>query len=210
MDVIDLFPFGAEIGYLGLAVVSFLGSLVPFLPVPSFLLLVTMAVGDTFNLHILVLLSAACATGAKQIIFYASYGGRKMMSEEARRRMRPFERLVKRYGAAAVFVAAATPMPDDLVYVPLGLARYNPRRFFIATFTGKIVLHYIIVLISHYLGASILEAYFANNTDPTPVYIGVAVFAAALTVIVVLMLRLDWGKILGKRLPWTLEDDESK
>ena len=39
----------------------------------------------------------------------------------------------------AAFVAAATPIPDDLVYVPLGLAKYNPKRFFIATLTGKLV-----------------------------------------------------------------------
>ena len=65
---------------------------------------------------------------------------------------RPFERLVKRYGAAAAFVAAATPMPDDIIFVPLGLAKYNPKRFFVATLTGKIVLSYIIVFISHYVG----------------------------------------------------------
>ena len=38
--------------------------------------------------------------------------------------------------SSAAFFAAATPIPDDLVYVPLGLAKYNPKRFFIATLTG--------------------------------------------------------------------------
>jgi hypothetical protein len=54
--------------------------------------------------------------------------------------MLPFQRLVKRYGATAAFVAAITPIPDDLVYVPLGLAKYCPRRFFVATLSGKIIL----------------------------------------------------------------------
>ena len=125
--------------------------------------------------------------------------------------MRPFERLVKRYGAGAAFFAAATPIPDDLVYVPLGLAKYNPKRFFIATLSGKIVLGYMIVLISHFLGLSIVEPFLEDIEDATPVYIGMIIFGAALTTIVVLMLRLDWTRILGRMAPWTLnEEDDSE
>ena len=134
MDIWDFFPFfSPEVGYVGLGLVSFLGSLIPFVPIPSFILLVTMSVGDQFDIHILAILAAVTATLAKQIIFYASYGGRRIISEKTKKRMLPFQRLVKKYGAAAAFVAAATPIPDDLVYVPLGLAKYNPRRFFIST-----------------------------------------------------------------------------
>lgn len=205
-----LFPFDPGLGYLGLALVSFFGSLVPFVPVPSFILLATMSVGDTFNLHILALLSAVTATAAKQIIFYVSYGGQRIMSQKTRRRMRPFQRLVRRYGAAAAFVAAATPIPDDLVYVPLGLAKYNPLRFFVATLSGKIVLHYIIVAVSHYLGLSLLEPILEEGQNMTEIYLGVVIFGVAMTAVVILLLRLDWERILGRIAPWTLRDDDSK
>jgi membrane protein DedA with SNARE-associated domain len=124
--------------------------------------------------------------------------------------MRPFERLVKRYGAAAAFVAAATPIPDDLIYVPLGLAKYNPKRFFIATLTGKIVLSYSIVLISHNLGISLVEPFLENIHDVTIVYVGIIIFGAMMTAIVVLLLRLDWQKILGRFAPWTLDESNDK
>ena len=207
MDFIDLFPFAPEVGYLSLSLVNFFGSLVPFVPLPGFLLLATMAVGDQFDLHVLALLSAITATAAKQIIFYVSYGGRKIINEKTRKRMRPFERLVKRYGAGAAFFAAATPIPDDLVYVPLGLAKYNPKRFFIATLTGKIVLSYVIVFVSHYLGLSLVEPFLENIDDATPVYIGIIIFGAMMTTVVVLLLRLDWQRILGKFAPWTLDEN---
>ena len=207
MDFVDLFPFAPEVGYLSLSLVNFFGSLVPFIPLPGFLLLATMSVGDQFNLHVLALLSAITATAAKQIIFYVSYGGRKIINEKTRKRMRPFERLVKRYGAAAAFFAAATPIPDDLVYVPLGLAKYNPKRFFIATLTGKIVLSYVIVFMSHYLGLSLIEPFLENIDDATPIYIGMIVFGVMMTVVVVLLLRLDWQRILGKFAPWTLDEN---
>ena len=207
MDFVDLFPFAPEVGYLSLALVNFFGSLVPFIPLPGFLLLATMSVGTQYDLHILALLSAISATIAKQIIFYLSYGGRKIINEKTRKRMRPFERLIKRYGAAAAFFAAATPIPDDLVYVPLGLAKYNPRRFFIATLTGKIVLSYVIVFISHYLGLSLVEPFVENIDDPIHVYFGIFIFGAMMTAVVVLLLRLDWQRILGKFAPWTLDEN---
>lgn len=207
MDPVSLFPFDPELGYLGLGLLSFFGSLVPFIPVPSFILLATMSVGDAFNLHLLAVLSALAATGAKQVIFYASYGGRKIMGQKTRKRMLPFQRLVKRYGAAAAFAAAATPIPDDLVYVPLGLAKYDPRRFFVATLCGKLVLHYGIVAISHYLGLSLIDQYVGSAEDMNGVFLGVVVFGASMTVLVVLLLRLDWERILGRVAPWTLDDE---
>ena len=210
MDFVDLFPFAPEVGYLSLGLVNFFGSLVPFVPLPGFLLLATMSVGNQFDLHVLAILSAVTATAAKQIIFYVSYGGRKIINEKTRKRMRPFERLVKRYGAGAAFFAAATPIPDDLVYVPLGLAKYSPKRFFIATLTGKIVLSYVIVFVSHYLGLSLVEPFLENIDDATPVYIGIIIFGAMMTSVIILLLRLDWQKILGRFAPWTLDENNKE
>jgi len=217
LDLWDFIPFfSSEVGYLGLALVSFFGSLIPFVPIPSFILLVTMSVGNQFDLHILAIIAAVTATVAKQIIFAISYGGRKIMSEKTKQRMLPFQRLVKKYGAAAAFVAAATPIPDDIIYVPLGLAKYNPLRFFIATLTGKLVLCYAIVILAHYLSGPVVDPIFEmfgimepeDLDDPTPIIIGIVVFGAAMTAVVVLMLRMDWSRILGRFLPWTLEDDD--
>ena len=120
----------------------------------------------------------------------------------------PFQRLVKRYGAGAAFIAAATPIPDDLVYIPLGLAKYNPKKFFVATLAGKIILSYMIVLSSHFFGDA-LEPFLEQVEDPTAIYAGIIVFGIALTVIVIIMFRLDWHQVLGRVAPWTLEDDEN-
>ena len=209
VDLWELFPFTPEVGYLGLTIVSFFGSLIPFVPIPSFVLVATMAAGEQFDIHVLVLIAALTSTAAKQIIFYVSYGGRKIISEKTKKRMKPFQKLVKRYGGSAAFVAAATPIPDDLVYIPLGLAKYNPKRFFVATLSGKIVLFYVIVLISHYTGLSLLDPVLQQIDDPLPVYIGIIALGIAMTLVVILLLRLNWEKILGRIAPWTLDDDDS-
>jgi len=207
MNFSDIFPFATEDGYLILALVNFFGSLIPFVPLPGFLLLATMSVGNEYDLHVLALLSGISAAVAKQIIFFVSFNGRRIMNEKTRKRMRPFERLVKKYGAAAAFVAAATPIPDDIIFVPLGLAKYNPKRFFIATLTGKIILSYIIVLISHYIGLSYIEPFLENIDDTTPIYIGIIIFGVIMTAVIVLLLKLDWVRIMGKFAPWTLDEN---
>jgi membrane protein DedA with SNARE-associated domain len=207
VDFAAIFPFAPEFGYLGLTLISFFGSLIPFVPLPSFLLLATMSVGDQFDLHVIALISAFTATGAKIVVFSVSYGGRRIIGEKSRKRMRPFERLIKKYGAAAAFFAAATPMPDDLIYVPLGLAKYNPKRFIVATLAGKIVLSYIIVFMSHYFGLSLVEPFLEDIEDVSTIYIGIAVFAAIMTAVVILLLKLDWQRIMGRFAPWTLDEN---
>jgi membrane protein DedA with SNARE-associated domain len=207
VDLSAIFPFAPEVGYIGLTLVSFFGSLIPFVPLPSFLLLATMSLGDQFDLHIIALISAFTATGAKIIVFSVSYEGRRIIGEKSRKRMRPFERLVKKYGAGAAFFAAATPIPDDLIYVPLGLAKYNPKRFIIATLAGKIVLSYVIVFVSHYFGLSLVEPLLENIEDVSTIYLGIAVFAAIMTSIVILLLKLDWQRIMGRLAPWTLDEN---
>ena len=207
MDFTDIFPFAVGDGYVILALVNFFGSLIPFVPLPGFLLLATMSIGNEYDLHILALVSAVSATAAKQIIFYVSFKGRKIMSKKTLKRMRPFQRLVTKYGAAAAFVAAATPMPDDIIFVPLGLAKYNPKKFFISTLVGKIVLSYSIVFLYHYLGLSVVEPLVKDLDNATPIYIGVIVFGIMMTVVIILLLRLDWARILGKFLPWTLDEN---
>lgn len=207
MEFGDIFPFAPDDGYLILALVNFFGSLIPFVPLPGFLFLATMSVGNQYDLHVLAIVSAVTATVAKQIIFFISFGGRKIMNQKTRIRMRPFERLVKRYGAAAAFVAAATPLPDDIIFVPLGLAKYNPKRFFIATLTGKLVLSYVIVLISHNIGLSFIEPFLENVDDATPVYIGIVVFGVIMTAMIIILLKLDWQRVMGKFAPWTLDEN---
>jgi len=207
VDFAAIFPFAPEVGYIGLTLVSFFGSLIPFVPLPSFLLLATMSVGEQFDLHVLAIISAVTATAAKVIVFTVSYEGRRIIGEKSRKRMRPFERLVKKYGGGAAFFAAATPIPDDLIYVPLGLAKYNPKRFFIATLTGKLVLSYAIVFISHYMGLSLVEPILEDIEDASTVYIGIIIFAAMMTSVVVLLLRLDWQRIMGRFAPWTLDEN---
>jgi len=208
LEIADLLFVDPEIGYLGLAAANFFGSLIPFIPFPAFLVLATMSLNDQFDIHVMAIISAFTATVAKQIIFSVSYSGRKALKKDTKKRIKPFEVMIKRYGGVAAFVAAATPIPDDLVYIPLGLAKYNPLKFFIATITGKFVISYGTIFAAQTFGPKILDHISENVTDVNMIYSGAILFVIMTTVIIILVLRLDWEKILSRIAPWTLVETE--
>lgn len=209
VSIEDLFPFDQELGYLGLMILSFIFSIIPFVPIPYFPILITAAFNRNFDPHLIALSSASGIVAAKTIIFFVSYYGRSVLSDKTKKRMLPLQRLVSRYGWPGAFVAAATPIPDDIVYIPLGLAKYSPWKFATATFAGKMVMNEAIVWSSIYLGKPFVEKYLSETTDPTSLIIAAVASVAVLGVIVYYSLKIDWAKLIGRWFPWTLKDDDS-
>jgi len=207
----DLFPFGTELGYVGILVISFVSSLIPFIPIPYFPVLITASFNPNFNPHIISIVSALGIVGAKTIIFFISYYGRKILSDKTKKRMRPLQNLVSRYGWFGAFVAALTPIPDDIVYIPLGLAKYNPWKFATATFAGKFLMNESIVWGSIFLGRPFVENLLASDTtDQTSLIIAAIVSTIVLAIVVYFSLRIDWAKVVGRWFPWALKDSNEE
>ena len=209
----DLFPFGTELGYIGILLISFVSSLIPFIPIPYFPVLITASFNTNFNPHMISIISALGIVGAKMIIFFISYYGRKILSDKTKKRMRPLQNLVSRYGWFGAFIAALTPIPDDIVYIPLGLAKYNPWKFATATFAGKFLMNEAIVWGSIFLGRPFVEDILSSDTtDTTSLIIAAIVSIIVLAVVVYFSLRIDWARVIGRWFPWALKNgnDEEK
>jgi membrane protein DedA with SNARE-associated domain len=210
-DIGDLFPFDPELGYLGILIISFIGSIIVFVPVPYFPILVTASFNPKFDPHMIALVSAVGTVAAKTIIFLVSYYGRKVLSDKTKKRMLPLQRLVSRYGWPGAFAAALTPIPDDLVYIPLGLAKYSPWKFAAATFAGKLLMNEAIVWGSVYLGRPFVERIMGESTSNTTLIIAGVASIAVMVVLVYLSLKIDWGNVIGRWFPWALKNgDEDK
>ena len=207
----DLFPFGTELGYVGILVISFVSSLIPFIPLPYFPVLITASFNPNFNPHIISIVSALGIVGAKTIIFFISYYGRKILSDKTKKRMRPLQNLVSRYGWFGAFIAALTPIPDDIVYIPLGLAKYNPWKFATATFAGKFLMNESIVWGSIFLGRPFVENILSSDTtDQTSLIIAAIVSTIVLAIVVYFSLRIDWAKVVGRWFPWALKNSNEE
>jgi membrane protein DedA with SNARE-associated domain len=201
----DLFRFFGSFGYLGILLISFVGSIIVFIPLPYFPVLITTAFNKQLEPNLISLSSAIGTVIAKIIIFYVSYYGNNILNVKTKKRILPLQRLLSRYGWLGAFIAALTPIPDDLVYIPLGLAKYSPWKFATAIFAGKFLLNEVIVWSTIVLGRPFVENVISDNNTTTPssiIIIGI-VASAILGIILYLTLKADWSKIIGKWFPWT-------
>lgn len=208
----DISSFYSDSGYIGILVISFIGSIIVFIPVPYFPILISSALNKDFDPHMIALSSALGAVLAKIIIFIASYYGRNILSNKTKTKMQPLQKLLSKYGAIGAFLAALTPIPDDLIYIPLGLAKYSAKKFAIATFLGKFIFGEIIVWGTVFLGRPIMEEVLsvsdASNQLSTIV---VTVLTVALLILVLFFtFKVDWGKIIGRWFPWALNEDSDE
>jgi membrane protein YqaA with SNARE-associated domain len=205
----DLLSFFNSFGYFGILLISFVGSIIIFIPIPYFPVLVAAAFDKHLDPHIISISSAIGSVAGKMIIFYASYYGRKILNTSTKKRMFPLHRLLSKYGWLGAFIAAATPVPDDVVYITLGLAKYSPFRFATAVFAGKMVLKEITVWGALLIGRPFVEYFISNYSNPVYFVALIGSTAVILAVILYLSLKLDWAKIIGKWFPWTLTDESS-
>ena len=94
---------------------------------------------------------------------------------------------------AVIFLFALTPLPDDLLFLPLGLVRFSLWKALLPAFLGKTVMSYIIA----YSGSLYIEL-FPEAGGSLPVMV---ITTAALFVIIILIWRTDWDRVLSRILP---------
>src|SRR5207253_3748218 len=141
--------------------------------------------------NVISLSSALGSVIGKMIIFYASYYGHKILNSNTKKRMFPLHRLLSRYGWLGAFIAASIPIPDDLVYITLGLAKYNPWRFASAVFSGKIVLKMITIWGAIILGRPFIQYFISKYSNPVNHVIVVAATAISLGAILYSTLKVN-------------------
>jgi len=140
-------------GYLGLLIICFIINMIPFLS-PSNMVLAgaAMLLLPAFNPILVGIVIAISATAAKLIHFFVVRGSRKVMSEERLLSLDSEKKRVQKWGAFAVFIAAASPVPDDPLIIYVGLTRYSAVKFTISYFIGKVAVTILGALIGYSVG----------------------------------------------------------
>ncbi|UCD07897.1 MAG: VTT domain-containing protein [Candidatus Aenigmatarchaeota archaeon] len=135
--------FAITWGYLGVFLVSLLGNASIIFPIPSFL--VVFAVGSVLNPWLVGIVAGLGATLGELTGYVLGFGGRHVIKRKYRKYSKDLERVKKwaeDHGMFSVLVLfAATPLPDDIVGIIGGMIRYDIKRFFLAVFIGKAILH---------------------------------------------------------------------
>lgn len=196
-------------GYSGVLLVTLLISLIVFVPIPYIPVLIIALLSGRFDPNLLALASATGVTLGRTTIFLASYHGRTLIKKKTLSRMTPLQIFLAKYGSLGSFIAALTPIPpDDIIIILLGISKFTPWKFVVTTFFGKLIVNLAVVWILLLWGRPLAQQILDRSTEP--VYL--ALFAAGSISVVGLLLyivtRLDWGSIIGKRFPWTMNDNQ--
>lgn len=119
---------------------SFGLNLIPFASPSNLLIASNAALISSVDPIGIGLLVASGSTGAKSIHYIVTYFVGKRIRKDRRERLDALAIKFRHWEFITLFIAAATPIPDEPVIVPLGLMKYNPGKFLLAFFSGKLVV----------------------------------------------------------------------
>jgi len=195
--------FAHQFNYFGVFFISLIGAVSIIIPVPYTLVIyLSGAFLDPF----LVAVSGGLGSALGEFSGYVlGYYGRAVLSEDRRRKMDYMMRVFNRYGFAAIFLFALTPLPDDLLFIPLGVMRYRFLKAFVPALLGKMLMCFILAF-SGRLSIGVIKVVFGEGG-----WLGVVITSAFLIIIIVAILKIDWEKVfekyIGKGVKEKVESD---
>ncbi len=189
--------FAVQYGYLGIFLISMLGSLSIFIPIPYTVAIFTLGGLQTFDpLWIAVAAGAGAAVGEFSG-YLIGYGGRRVIGEKYKKKMDFLMKLFKKYGPIVIFVFALTPLPDDLLFIPLGVMRYSLLQAFIPALLGKFVSN-LIIAYSGRLALTFISDIFGVEGEGMFALIGMILALVLMVIVFVIMLKVDWENRFAK------------
>jgi membrane protein YqaA with SNARE-associated domain len=187
----------SQLGLASVLILSFLGASSILFPIPyhPFIFLI----GLNAEQPLLVVIFAGVGAAVGELTGYVlGYVAEKAVGEKRKRRFEALLKILMRHRRVwplLIFFFALTPLPDDLLFIPLGLVRFHFLRAFIPCLLGKLAMFSILVYGGRYFGEIVLS-FFGGETEMSTVAIILA--AIFLVVIVVGMWKIDFEKLLIK------------
>ncbi len=182
-------------GYFGIFLISLIGALSIFFPLPYTVVIFTL--GGLFD-PFLIAIAAGLGSAVGEFSGYTIglYGG-KVISAKRRRKMEFMVKVFDRFGPFAIFLFALTPLPDDLLFIPLGMMHYSVLRAFVPALIGKICMNFIVAY-----GGSVadrfIEQIFGEGSDLITFLLGGLLGIILFIIVMVVMFKIDWEKIFLK------------
>jgi membrane protein YqaA with SNARE-associated domain len=195
-DIIDwMMSLSGAYGYFGIFIISLIGAMSIFFPIPY--TVVIFALGERFE-PLWIAVAAGIGSAVGEFSGYLlGVGGRKVISEKYKKKMDFLVRVFNKYGAITIFLFALTPLPDDLLFIPMGVMRYSVVKAFIPALIGKFCMN-LIVAYSGRFSIQIIRDIFGVESDWISATIGMIIAIILLIVVFVIMFKVNWEKYFEK------------
>jgi membrane protein DedA with SNARE-associated domain len=179
-----------DYGYIGIFLVSILGNVSIVIPVPF--VLVIYAFGSILNPILLGIAGGIGSTIGEFTSYLIGRGGRVILNEKQRARLDRIEKLVEKHGLLLIFLVGLTPLPDDLLLIPLGMMKYDWRKILVGMFFGKTLMCIVVAYAGVYSYDAIRNLYESSGI------LGSVVTLVLLAAIIIALLKMDWDVLLDK------------
>ncbi len=181
-------------GVLGVFIISFIGNVIPYsaIPYPAFIIACAATVEGISKLYI-ALAGGIGASFGKFVLYFISRYASKPLSEKRRKQLEYFKTIFSKKKAdyITIFLFAALPLPDDVLYIPLGVAKYEFFKFASMVLLGKIFLSTFSVFLGSQarwiIGESIKSGYLV---------LGMIALIIGTIIMLLIILFADWSRII--------------
>jgi membrane protein YqaA with SNARE-associated domain len=189
--------FAVQYGYLGIFLISLIGAMSIFVPIPYPVVIFILGGLQTFD-PLLIAVAAGIGSAIGEFSGYLlGVGGRKVIGNRYKKKMDFITKLFKKYGSIAIFIFALTPLPDDLLFIPLGVMRYSLLRAFVPAVLGKFFSN-LIIAYSGRLSLDIVKNLFGVEGEGTSLIVGTVIGVVLLVIVIIIMFKFDWEKHFAK------------
>jgi len=176
-------------GYLGVFIFSIIANATIILPVPYALAILTLGMAGLNPLWLGIISGVGAAIG--ELTAYAlGYAWRSAMTEERKEKLEKARRLLGKSAVLVIFVFSATPLPVDVISIPVGMMGYPIWKVFPAFLAGKIILCIVIACFGW------LFKEFLILISGVGGIFGIIGTLIAIAALVALVLLIDWDEAL--------------
>ncbi len=179
-------------GLIGVFIVSALGNMIPYTTIPYLLLVMAYSAtlpSDELKIATAIVSALGAAVG-KVVVYYIGRGASRIMSDDTRKKLRNFAKIIEKGLFVTIFLFAALPLPDDVIYIPVGMSGYSIVKFFIAVALGKIV----ITIAAVYFGSTI--KWLLEGGLGLPLWISIPALILLTLWLTLVIVKMNWEEIV--------------
>jgi len=191
----DVFEIFDGFSYLGPLIVLFLVNISPILMPPNWLILSSFyALDDSMDIAVLAIVGATASTAGRFVL-------KQLVSKFKNHSNNNTSNLTvigdylnkKKYGyVVSSFVFAATPLPDNILFVAYGLIKAKSIGMYVGFWFGKLLAFYVMLTIS----PAVLVPFTRLFEDRL---VGILLADGLGIMAIIIFAAIDWNILLNKK-----------
>jgi len=201
MEVLNLLQLIQGLDYSAIFLLTFISAILIVIPIPYFPILMTAALVTSLDPNFIIIIGALGAVTAKSIVYLISYYGTNTNSIKRNFDSREYPetfRILKKYGGLVIFLAGVTPIPDNIIFIPFGMYKYNPIKFILITFISKIILNIIVVWGTVMIGKPIIGNFSSMSLTTNTLILALLISLVVFSVLFIFFLKIRWAVLLER------------